>query len=50
MADYVRRIKCDFNQAVLTELLWESADAAKSEASARAQAPQEAFSATERIC
>jgi uncharacterized protein len=29
VAEYIRRIKCDFTQAILVELLWDSADAAK---------------------
>ncbi|MBI1868040.1 MAG: radical SAM protein [Methylocystis sp.] len=29
VAEYIRRIKCDFTQAILVELLWDTADAAK---------------------
>ncbi len=50
VAEYIRRIQCDFNQAILIELLWDYADAAKAGVTGHALASGEAAPDLAHIC
>jgi len=50
VAEYIRRIKCDFTQAILVELLWDSADAAKAGMSGNSPVSSEVLSDTAHNC
>lgn len=50
VAEYIRRIKCDLNQAILVELLWDTADAARASASGNFPPPREVLSDIAHNC